>query len=684
MDGADARPAALRRRRDRPDQPDAVDLARRQQPRVPRDHLRRSCATAYAEQVRGLHRRRRATCCCVETIFDTLNAKAALVAIEEVFERARRRGCRVMISVTITDRSGRTLSGQTHRRVLGVDRARAAVQRRHQLRARRARDAAVPRRAGAASPTATSAATRTPGCPTRSASTTSCRPRPRALLREFADERPRQHRRRLLRHDARPHPRRSPTAVAGVAPRVGPRPGPDARRRPFTQFAGLETADDPARQQLPDDRRAHQRHRLGAVRAADQGGQLRRGGATVALEQVRGGANIIDVNMDEGMLDSEQAMTDVPELIATEPEIARVPVMIDSSKWSVIEAGLKCVQGKADRQLDQPEGRRGRVPRARRALVRRYGAGVVVMAFDEQGQADTVERKVADLPARLPAADRAGRLRSARHHLRPEHPGDRAPASRSTTTTRSTSSRRRGIIKATCPGVQGQRRHQQPVVLVPRQRRRARGDPLGVPVPRDQGRPRHGHRQRRPARRSTRTSRRSCSSTSRTCIFNRRPDATERLVAVRRARSRARARSASTDLAWREAPRRGAAGARARARRRRLHRGGRRGGARRSTRGRSTSSKGPLMDGMKVVGDLFGAGKMFLPQVVKSARAMKRAVAYLEPFMEAEKRRAGAARAARAGHGSCSPPSRATSTTSARTSSASCSAATTTRSSTSA
>ncbi len=114
----------------------------------------------------------------------------------------------------------------------------------------------------------------------------------------------------------------------------------------------------------------------------------------VALDQVRGGANILDVNMDEGMLDSEQAMETFLNLIATEPEIARVPIMVDCSKWSVIEAGLKCVQGKGDRQLDQPEGRRGRLPREGAAWCAATARPCVVMAFDEQGQADTVERKV--------------------------------------------------------------------------------------------------------------------------------------------------------------------------------------------------------------------------------------------------------------------------------------------------
>src|SRR5213076_2733017 len=115
--------------------------------------------------------------------------------------------------------------------------------------------------------------------------------------------------------------------------------------------------------------------------------------ARVALDQVRGGANLIDVNMDEGMLDSEQAMTTFLNYIATEPEIAKVPIVVDSSRWSVLEAGLKCLQGKGVvNSLSLKEGEDAFLEQAR--IVRRYGAGVVVMAFDEQGQADTVARKV--------------------------------------------------------------------------------------------------------------------------------------------------------------------------------------------------------------------------------------------------------------------------------------------------
>src|SRR5256885_6419352 len=118
------------------------------------------------------------------------------------------------------------------------------------------------------------------------------------------------------------------------------------------------------------------------------------GAVDVALEQVRGGANILDVNMDADLLDSEQAMTTFLNTIATEPEVARIPIMVDSSRWSVLEAGLKCVQGKGIvNSISLKEGEEAFLEHARR--IRRYGAGVVVMAFDEQGQADTTERKVA-------------------------------------------------------------------------------------------------------------------------------------------------------------------------------------------------------------------------------------------------------------------------------------------------
>ena len=165
-------------------------------------------------------------------------------------------------------------------------------------------------------------------------------------------------------------------------------------------------------------------------------------GVDVALEQVRSGANLIDVNMDADLLDSEKAMTTFLNLVATEPEIARVPIMVDSSKWSVIEAGLKCIQGKGVvNSISLKEGEADFLEKARR--IKRYGAAVVVMAFDETGPGRHRRAQDRDLRTRVPAADRGGRLRPVGHHLRPQHPGRSRPAWRSTTSSRRRSSRRR-------------------------------------------------------------------------------------------------------------------------------------------------------------------------------------------------------------------------------------------------
>ena len=237
MEPPDARQAALRRRVDRPDEPDAVDLARRQQPGVPRHDVRQCRDGVRGAGPRPDRRRRRRP--PARDVFDTLNAKAGIVAIENVFEE---RGIRlpVMISVTITD--GAAARSRARRSTPSTPRSpRAAFSRRHQLRARRARDAPVPRGAGAASPTATSAATRTPACPTRSASTTSTRARPascRASSPPAASS-------TSSAAAAAPRPttsRRSRRRSSGAAAaRCRDRPTPRSSRAAARRFSGLET-----------------------------------------------------------------------------------------------------------------------------------------------------------------------------------------------------------------------------------------------------------------------------------------------------------------------------------------------------------------------------------------------------------------------------------------------------------
>jgi 5-methyltetrahydrofolate--homocysteine methyltransferase len=252
----------------------------------------------------------------------------------------------------------------------------------------------------------------------------------------------------------------------------------------------------------------------------------------VARDQVENGAQIIDINMDEGLLDAEFAMTTFLKLIAAEPDIARVPFMIDSSKWSVIEAGLKCVSGKPIvNSISMKEGEQAFLEQARK--VRDYGAAVVVMAFDEVGQADTKERKV-EICTRAYNCSSATASRPEDIIFDPnifaiatgidEHRTyavDFIEACRE--------------IRARCPGAHISGRPLQPELLVPRQRAGAPGDAQRVPLPRHSGRPRHGDRQCRPARRV----RHDRSGAARGCedvILNREPakggDATEHLIAL--------------------------------------------------------------------------------------------------------------------------------------------------------
>jgi 5-methyltetrahydrofolate--homocysteine methyltransferase len=352
----------------------------------------------------------------------------------------------------------------------------------------------------------------------------------------------------------------------------------------------------------------------------------------VALEQVRGGANLIDVNMDADLLDAEQAMTTFLNLLATEPEAARLPIMVDSSRFSALEAGLKCLQGKGVvNSISLKEGEGPFLEQAR--TIRRYGAAAVVMAFDERGQADTVERKVEIL-------GRAFDLMTGEAGFSPEDlildPNILAVA----TGIEEHAGYAKAFIDAIpllaerCPGalVSGgisnlsfAFRGNDPV----REAMHASFLYHAIRAGLDMGIVNAGqlavYEDIAP----------ELLERVEDVLFDRREDATERLVEYAGTVTGG-AMQRELDLSWREAP----VGERlAHA----LVHGvvdfieedteeARRGAAR-----PLDVIEGPLMDGMTIVGDLFGAGKMFLPQVVKSARAMKRAVSYLEPYMEAEK-----------------------------------------------
>ena len=365
----------------------------------------------------------------------------------------------------------------------------------------------------------------------------------------------------------------------------------------------------------------------------------------VARDQVANGANMLDVNMDEGMLDSEAAMTTLLNLIAVEPDIARVPIMIDSSKWSVIEAGLKCVQGKSVvNSISMKEGEGPFLEQAKK--VRRYGAAVVVMAFDERGQAETAERK-------FDICKRAYDLLTQKVGFPPEDiifdPNIFAVATGIEThndyARAYIDATRR--IKAELPYVhvsggvsnlsfafRGNERVREAMHSVFLYHAIQAGMDMGIVnagqlALYDDIEP-------------------ELRELVEDVILNRRADATDRLLEAAQRYRGGGAQKREVDLAWREKPvgerlthalvhgigtfiEQDTEEARAKAERP-LH-----------------VIEGPLMAGMSVVGDLFGAGKMFLPQVVKSARVMKQAVAYLMPFMEKEKEEQGLAQGEPAG-----------------------------------
>jgi 5-methyltetrahydrofolate--homocysteine methyltransferase len=557
----------------------------------------------------------------LETVIDTLNLKAGIVAVQEVFER---RGVEkpLILSMTITDKSGRTLSGQTveafwisvaHARPLcvGINCALGAdLMRPYVAELSAIADTFVSCYPNAGLPNAFGEYDERPEATAE-------------FLRDFAQS----GLVNLVGGCCGTTPAHIEHVVQALR-ELPPRRVPDRGDPLASRYAGLEPLQVDAnsnfimvgeRTNVTGSKRFSR-----LIQTDDYDGALE-----VALDQVRGGANIVDVNMDEGMLDSEAAMTRFLNLVASEPEISRVPIMIDSSKWSVIEAGLKCVQGKAIvNSLSLKEGEQDFLAKAR--LVQRYGAALVVMAFDEQGQAETVERKV-EICARAYGllVERVGM-----------HPTDIIfdPNVLAVATGIEEHARfglnfieATRLIKERCPGAKVSggisnlsfsfrgndivREAMHSAFLYHAIRA---GLTMGIvnagqlvvyeDIP--------------PA----------LLERVEDVILDRRPDATERLVSFAET-IRGAGMKREEDLAWRDA-----------SVEQRLQYALVRGvldfieadteEARVKYQRPLSVIEGPMMDGMKVVGDLFGAGKMFLPQVVKSARAMKRAVAVLTPFME--------------------------------------------------
>ncbi|RDE09134.1 methionine synthase [Pelagibacterium lacus] len=577
---------------------------------------------AYGEQIEGLIDGG-ADIVLVETIFDTLNAKAAVFAAEEVFEK---KGIRlpVMISGTITDLSGRTLSGQTptafwyslrHAKpfTIGLNCALGA----NAMRAHLAEISDI-------------------------ADTLVCAYPNAGLPNEFGeyDESP-----EFMAEQIEGFARdgflnviggccgSTPEHIAAIVSAVSkypPRPIPEIE--PRLRLSGLEPftlTDD-----IPFVNVGERTNITGSARFKKliTGGDFA-AALDVARDQVENGAQIIDINMDEGLIDSQQVMIDYLNLVASEPDIARVPVMVDSSKWEVIEAGLKCIQGKPIvNSISMKEGEEKFREQAR--LCRLYGAAVVVMAFDETGQADTKERKVE-------ICTRAYRILVDEVGFPPEdiifdpnvfaiatgieehdnYGVDFIDATREIVATLPHVHISGGVsnLSFSFRGNEPVREAMHAVFLY-----------HAIKAGMDMGIVNAGqlavYDSIDPELRET------CEDV----VLNRRSDSTERMLDLaERYKGQGGKEAKAKDLSWREKPvaerisyalvngiTEYIVGDTEEARQlfeRPLH-----------------VIEGPLMDGMGIVGQLFGSGKMFLPQVVKSARVMKQAVAYLLPFMEAE------------------------------------------------
>ena len=580
---------------------------------------------AYSEQVRGLMDGG-VDLLLTETVFDTLNLKAALFAIDQYFAEHGRR-VPVMVSVTITDRSGRTLSGQTveafwnsisHMKLLsvGINCALGAKQMRPYIEElSQIAPIYISCYPNAGLPNAFGGFDETPDIMATD-------------LREFAEN--------GWLNVVGGCCGTTPAHIKAVADAVRHcKQREPAHPEPYTRLSGLEPLTI-----RPETNFVNIGERTN-VTGSPMFAKLILSGdyeaaLSIARQQVEGGAQIIDVNLDEGMLDSKEAMVTFLSLITSEPDIARVPIMIDSSKWSVIEAGLKCVQGKAVvNSISLKEGEKAFKHYAR--LIKRYGAAVVVMAFDEAGQADTLERKVE-------ICARAYRILTEEIGLPPQDivfdPNVLTVATgieeHNDYAVNFIEATRR--IKATLPhckvsggisnisfsfrGNNVVREAMHSAFLYHAIRA---GMDMGIvnagqlavyeEIPKD------------------------LLGLVEDVLLNRRPDATERLVTFAET-VKQKGKEAVQDEAWRQGTVE-----------ERLSHALVKGvveyieadveEARRKYDKPLQVIEGPLMAGMNIVGDLFGAGKMFLPQVVKSARVMKKAVAYLLPFMEDEKQASG-------------------------------------------
>jgi len=582
---------------------------------------------AYHEQTRGLVDGG-ADVLLVETIFDTLNCKAALFAIDQYFEETGRR-LPIMISGTVTDASGRILSGQTvaafwhsvrHAKPLTVGlncALGAALMRPYAEELSKIADTfvCIYPNAGLPNPMSDTGFDETPDVTS-------------SLLKEFAES-------GFVNiaggccGTTPDHIRAIADTVRGIAPRKLP------HANHTMKLAGLEPFvidDDSLFVNVGERTNVTGSKAFARMILNEQYDEA----LSVARQQVENGAQIIDINMDEAMLDSVAAMTRFLNLVASEPDIARVPIMIDSSKWSVIEAGLKCVQGKAVvNSISLKEGEEEFLRQAK--LCKRYGAAVIVMAFDEQGQADTFARKTE-------ICARAYRLLTEKIGFAPEDiifdPN----------------------IFAIATGIE---EHDNYAVDFIEATRWIRQNLPHAKVSGGVSNVSFSFRGNDPAREAIHTVflyhaiqagmtmgivnagmigvyddlDPELRERVEDVVLNRRKDATERMIEFA-ATLKAGGKKEEETLEWRKEP----------VQKRLAHalvHGITQWIVEDTEEARQMFARpievieGPLMDGMNIVGDLFGQGKMFLPQVVKSARVMKQAVAHLVPFIEEEKKRSG-------------------------------------------